>query len=53
MQPFSVDKRDMAYKSQISRDPLKPNREQRANPGPTAYDPEKPKRDLLQGRNYA
>ena len=27
MQPFAIDKRDMSYKSQIGRDPLKPNKE--------------------------
>lgn len=53
MQPFAIDKRDMAYKSQIRRDPLKPNKEQDLSPGPAVYNPERPSKDLLQGRNYA
>ena len=53
MQPFAIDKRDMSYKSQIRRDPLKPNKEQALSPGPAVYNPEKPSKDLLQGRNYA
>jgi hypothetical protein len=32
---------------------LHPNKEQYLNPGPAVYDPKKPDKDLLQGRNFA
>jgi hypothetical protein len=53
MQPFTVDKRDMSYKSKLPRDPLRPTREQHNSPGPAGYDPSKPQKDISQGRNFA
>jgi hypothetical protein len=50
--PFTVDKRDMSFKSKVRRDPMEPSREVKATPVPGAYNPEKPKRDLTQSKNY-
>lgn len=51
--PFTVDKRDVTFKSKIPRDPLGPSKLTQLIPGPTQYDPEKPQKALLQGRNFA
>jgi hypothetical protein len=51
--PFTVDKRDVIFKSKIPRDPLGPSKMQKVTPGPTKYDPHKDLKDMkqLQGRN--
>ena len=42
MLPFAIDKRDVFYKSNISRDPLEPSKEVKAKPGPGHYNPKLP-----------
>jgi hypothetical protein len=51
--PFTVDKRDVTYKSKIPRDPLGPTKMQKITPGPTKYDPKQISKALTQGRNFA
>lgn len=50
--PFTVDKRDMSFKSKVTRDPMEPSKEVKATPSPGAYNPLLPKRDLTQSKNY-
>lgn len=45
--PFSIDKRDVAYKSKIERDPCKPSKDMVANPGPGHYNPSEPKNYMV------
>ena len=52
MQPFTVDKRDMSYKSKVVRDPMEPTKAQKLSPIPGTYSTDKPKRDLTQSKNY-
>ena len=51
MQPFTLDKRDMAYKSRIPRDPLGPKKDKKVSPGPGHYDLEINMRNTLVIRN--
>lgn len=37
--PFTTDKRDVAYKSSIGRDPLAPSKDELKGPGPGSYNP--------------
>ena len=53
MQPFTVDKRDMTFKSTITRDPLHPTRDIYHNPGPGAYNPKKPEGKIILGSQRA
>lgn len=51
-QPFTVDKRDMSFKSKVGRDPMDPPRHVKETPIPGAYCPDKPRPDLTQSKNY-
>ena len=42
MVPFSVDKRDMTFKSRLPRDPLAPTKHQNSVPPPASYELDKP-----------
>jgi len=51
-QPFTVDKRDMSFKSKVGRDPMDPPKNVKETPIPGAYCPDKPRPDLTQSKNY-
>ena len=49
MQPFTVDKRDVTFKSSIKRDPLYPGKDKQNSPGPGSYNPKSPVNKIAQG----
>lgn len=50
MLPFSTDKRDVTYKSSITRDPLAQPKDKQNAPGPGSYDPRPAKTQILKGK---
>lgn len=52
IQPFTVDKRDMSFKSKVPRDAMEPTKQQKATPIPGTYCQDKLKQDITQSKNY-
>lgn len=51
--PFTIDKRDMAYKSKMVRDALMPSKDLQRAPGPGHYNPGMSTGLILKGTNSA